>query len=90
MFIYVYVCILCGYQFDVVQSFLDDVFMVCFECGGVLCKQYGLIGVMFNGLGFYCMDLCVKFGGLKDVLVLLKLELMMSVKLVVVLIFVLN
>jgi len=50
---YAYACTACGHQFDAVQSFSDDALTVCPECGGALRKQYGSIGVTFNGSGFY-------------------------------------
>ncbi|MEW2459902.1 FmdB family zinc ribbon protein [Microbacterium sp. K41] len=53
---YAYACTTCGHQFDAVQSFSDDALTVCPECGGALRKQYGSIGVTFNGSGFYRTD----------------------------------
>ena len=53
---YAYACTSCGHQFDAVQSFSDDALTVCPECGGPLRKQYGSIGVTFNGSGFYRTD----------------------------------
>ena len=53
---YAYACTACGHQFDAVQSFSDDALTVCPECGGALRKQYGSIGVTFNGSGFYRTD----------------------------------
>ena len=53
---YAYACTQCGHQFDVVQSFSDATLTVCPECGGSLRKQYGSIGVTFNGSGFYRTD----------------------------------
>lgn len=53
---YAYACTSCGHQFDAVQSFSDDALTVCPECGGALRKQYGSIGVTFNGSGFYRTD----------------------------------
>jgi len=53
---YAYACTTCGHQFDAVQSFSDDALTVCPECGGPLRKQYGSIGVTFNGSGFYRTD----------------------------------
>ena len=53
---YAYACLSCGHQFDAVQSFSDDALTVCPECGGALRKQYGSIGVTFNGSGFYRTD----------------------------------
>lgn len=53
---YAYACRSCGHAFDAVQSFSDDALTVCPECGGELRKQYGSIGVTFNGSGFYRTD----------------------------------
>ena len=63
---YAYACASCGHQFDAVQSFADNALTVCPECGGALRKQYGSIGVTFNGSGFYRTDSRVKAGGTKD------------------------
>lgn len=53
---YAYACSTCGHRFDAVQSFSDASLTVCPECGGALRKQYGSIGVTFNGSGFYRTD----------------------------------
>ncbi|MGB4137572.1 MAG: FmdB family zinc ribbon protein [Microbacterium sp.] len=53
---YAYACSNCGHSFDAVQSFSDDALTACPECGGALRKQYGSIGVTFNGSGFYRTD----------------------------------
>jgi len=53
---YASACRSCGHAFDAVQSFSDDALTVCPECGGELRKQYGSIGVTFNGSGFYRND----------------------------------
>ncbi|MFE6736866.1 FmdB family zinc ribbon protein [Microbacterium sp. NPDC057650] len=53
---YAYACTSCGHSFDAVQSFSDAALTVCPECGGALRKQYGSIGVTFNGSGFYRTD----------------------------------
>lgn len=60
---YAYACTSCGHKFDAVQSFSDDALSVCPECGGALRKQYGSIGVTFNGSGFYRTDSRSKTGG---------------------------
>jgi predicted nucleic acid-binding Zn ribbon protein len=39
-----------------VQSFSEPTLTECPECGGVLRKEYGSIGVTFNGSGFYRTD----------------------------------
>ncbi len=53
---YSYACKQCGHLFDAVQSFADPSLTECPECGGPLRKQYGSIGVTFNGSGFYRTD----------------------------------
>lgn len=53
---YAYACKSCGHRFDAVQAFTDPTLTECPECGGVLRKQYGSIGVTFNGSGFYRTD----------------------------------
>jgi predicted nucleic acid-binding Zn ribbon protein len=39
-----------------VQSFADPTLTECPQCGGPLRKEYGSIGVTFNGSGFYRTD----------------------------------
>lgn len=53
---YAYACKQCGHRFDAVQSFADPALTECPECGGELRKEYGSIGVTFNGSGFYRTD----------------------------------
>lgn len=53
---YAYACKNCGHRFDAVQSFAEPSLTECPECGGALRKQYGSIGVTFNGSGFYRTD----------------------------------
>ncbi len=53
---YAYACTSCGHRFDAVQSFSDATLTECPECGGALRKQYGSVGVTFNGGGFYRTD----------------------------------
>jgi putative FmdB family regulatory protein len=53
---YAYACKQCGHRFDAVQSFADPTLTECPECGGPLRKEYGSIGVTFNGAGFYRTD----------------------------------
>lgn len=53
---YAYACKDCGHRFDAVQSFADPSLTECPKCGGALRKQYGSIGVTFNGAGFYRTD----------------------------------
>ncbi|MGN8026574.1 FmdB family zinc ribbon protein [Microbacterium sp. 22242] len=53
---YSYACTECGHRFDAVQAFSDSALTECPECGGKLRKEYGSIGVTFNGSGFYRTD----------------------------------
>ncbi|WDG17160.1 FmdB family zinc ribbon protein [Microbacterium sp. Clip185] len=53
---YAYACKSCGHRFDTVQSFSDPALTECPSCGGELRKEYGSIGVTFNGSGFYRTD----------------------------------
>ena len=53
---YAYACKTCGHRFDAVQSFTEPALVECPECAGPLRKQYGSIGVTFNGGGFYRTD----------------------------------
>ncbi|MGO3721863.1 FmdB family zinc ribbon protein [Microbacterium gubbeenense] len=53
---YSYACKTCGHAFDAVQSFSEASLTACPECGGALRKEYGSIGVTFNGSGFYRTD----------------------------------
>lgn len=53
---YAYACKQCGHRFDAVQSFADPALTECPVCGGPLRKEYGSIGVTFNGSGFYRTD----------------------------------
>jgi len=53
---YAYACKQCGHRFDIVQSFSDAALTECPECGGTLRKQFGTVGVTFNGSGFYRTD----------------------------------
>ena len=54
--IYAYSCRDCGRSFDIRQEFSDASLTVCDACGGTLRKQFGSIGVTFNGPGFYRTD----------------------------------
>ncbi|WP_347754326.1 FmdB family zinc ribbon protein [Agrococcus sp. ProA11] len=54
--VYAYACTACGHAFDARQSFAEPALTVCEACGGALRKQYGSIGVTFNGSGFYRTD----------------------------------
>lgn len=54
--VYAYACTACGHAFDARQGFDEPALTVCDACGGALRKQYGSIGVTFNGSGFYRTD----------------------------------
>jgi putative FmdB family regulatory protein len=54
--VYAYKCRDCGTPLEVHQEFSDAPLTVCPTCGGALRKQYGSIGVTFNGSGFYRTD----------------------------------
>lgn len=53
---YAYACSSCGHRFDIYQAFSDDPLTECPECGGALRKQFGNVGVVFKGSGFYRND----------------------------------
>ncbi|MFV0253579.1 MAG: FmdB family zinc ribbon protein [Beutenbergiaceae bacterium] len=53
---YSYACTDCGHRFDIYQAFTEDALHQCPECGGVLRKQFGNVGVVFKGSGFYRND----------------------------------
>ena len=54
--VYAYACRDCGNAFDIRQEFTDESLTVCEACGGRLRKQFGAVGVSFNGSGFYRTD----------------------------------
>ncbi len=55
---YQYICTNpeCGTEFERVQSFTDPAVSECPVCGGAVRKQYGSVGVVFKGSGFYRTD----------------------------------
>ncbi|MGN6742069.1 MAG: FmdB family zinc ribbon protein [Amnibacterium sp.] len=53
---YAYKCRDCETPLEVHQEFSDAPLTVCPTCGGTLRKQYGSVGVTFNGSGFYRTD----------------------------------
>ena len=53
---YQYACTVCGHNFEAVQSFSDDALTECPECGGLVRKKFGAVGVVFKGSGFYRTD----------------------------------
>lgn len=54
--VYAYKCRDCGTPLEAHQEFSDAPLTECPVCGGALRKQYGTIGVTFNGSGFYRND----------------------------------
>ena len=53
---YEYACTACGQRLEAVQNFTDDPLTECPECGGVLRKVYGAVGIVLKGSGFYKTD----------------------------------
>ncbi len=55
---YQYVCTNpeCANEFELVQSFTDPAATECPVCGSRVRKQYGSVGVVFKGSGFYRTD----------------------------------
>ncbi len=53
---YEYACTACGHELEAVQSFSDDPLTECPECGGLLRKVYGNVGIVLKGSGFYKTD----------------------------------
>lgn len=53
---YAYKCKDCGHALEAQQAFSDPSLTECPVCGGRLRKQYGSVGVTFNGSGFYRTD----------------------------------
>jgi putative FmdB family regulatory protein len=54
--VYAYKCRDCFTPLELHQNFTDEPLTDCPECGGTLRKQYGSVGVTFNGSGFYRTD----------------------------------
>jgi putative FmdB family regulatory protein len=53
---YEYRCKDCGHTFDAYQSFTDDALTECPQCGGLVKKVFGNVGIAFKGSGFYKTD----------------------------------
>ena len=53
---YAYKCKDCGHALEAQQAFSDPSLTECPVCGGRLRKQYGSVGITFNGPGFYRTD----------------------------------
>jgi putative FmdB family regulatory protein len=55
---YQYTCTKCGHDLEARQSFSDKALTDCPSCGvdGALRKQFGAVGVVFKGSGFYRND----------------------------------
>jgi len=54
--IYRYRCESCGHEVKKLQSVKEDPLTRCEVCGGELKKQIGMIGIKFNGSGYYVTD----------------------------------
>ncbi|MGH8792521.1 MAG: FmdB family zinc ribbon protein [Stackebrandtia sp.] len=56
--VYQYTCTQCGHDLEARQSFSDGPLTDCPTCGedGALRKQFGSVGVVFKGSGFYRND----------------------------------
>jgi putative FmdB family regulatory protein len=63
---YAYKCKDCGNPLEAQQAFTDAALTECPVCGGRLRKQYGSVGVTFNGSGFYRTDSRAGDGGKGD------------------------
>ncbi len=53
---YMYKCRDCGHRFEEVQGFHDEPVGICPDCGGVVQRVIGNVGVTFKGSGFYRTD----------------------------------
>lgn len=53
---YLYKCTECGHRFEHAQGFHDDPLDTCPDCGGVVRRVIGNVGVSFKGSGFYRND----------------------------------
>ncbi len=53
---YLYKCTECGHRFEHAQGFHDDPLEICPDCGGVVRRVIGNVGVSFKGSGFYRTD----------------------------------
>lgn len=60
---YSYRCTQCDNAFDVVQSLSEDSLTECPSCKGKLRKLFNMVGVTFNGSGFYRTDSRSSSGG---------------------------
>ena len=53
---YSYRCTECANAFDIQQALSEDSLTVCPVCSGKLRKIFAMVGVTFNGSGFYRTD----------------------------------
>lgn len=60
---YSYRCTACHNAFDIQQALSDDTLTECPSCGGKLRKLFNMVGVTFNGSGFYRTDSRAKPSG---------------------------
>ncbi|MFW6248147.1 MAG: FmdB family zinc ribbon protein [Bacteroidota bacterium] len=54
--IYRYRCEKCGHEEKRLQSINSDPLEKCEVCGGKMHKRIGMIGIKFNGSGYYVTD----------------------------------
>jgi putative FmdB family regulatory protein len=60
---YSYRCTECDNAFDIQQALSDDSLTECPSCKGKLRKLFNMVGVTFNGSGFYRTDSRSSSGG---------------------------
>ena len=53
---YHYRCKACAYEFDHVQSMMDDPLKICPKCDGSIMRIIQPVGIQFKGSGFYVTD----------------------------------
>lgn len=54
---YEYACLECDFNIEVAKSFSESSCPeICEQCGSVMNKVYGTVGVQFKGSGFYKTD----------------------------------
>ena len=53
---YRYRCSSCSYEFDAVQSMMDDPLKECVKCSGSIFRIIQPVGIQFKGQGFYIND----------------------------------
>ncbi|MGC6367752.1 MAG: FmdB family zinc ribbon protein [Candidatus Marinamargulisbacteria bacterium] len=53
---YHYRCKSCAYEFDQVQSMMDEPLTTCPKCEGSIMRIIQPVGIQFKGSGFYVND----------------------------------